>query len=139
MMFCQCIMPQPMPPIVSAQIFRADILPSSEALLAPEVFVENRNRVGSFIRANHIPSTTLFESLDDSLGFPPSTLSKLRYLDHPSDSFTRFISAFLVTFSASKSTGGHIGFGSLTILFHRLGELQVLMPEFSSDQHQAVP
>lgn len=81
------------------------------------------------MHSNHTVLRALFSSLNDSLRLPPSTLPSRHRFTEPSGCMARFIRTFPTTDPARKNLGEHTDFGSLTILFNRLGGLQVHMPD----------
>ncbi|KAF1958642.1 Clavaminate synthase-like protein [Byssothecium circinans] len=75
---------------------------------------------------------TLFASLEKSLDPPASTFTSLHRLYSPSGSHVRFIRAPPQPVDQrSLALGEHTDFGSLTILFNRIGGLQVRPPNTS--------
>ncbi|KAH6910991.1 hypothetical protein BKA70DRAFT_1370797 [Coprinopsis sp. MPI-PUGE-AT-0042] len=78
---------------------------------------------------------TLFEVFNDRLGLPPGTLASMHTLDNLSGSETRITRTPPTGDVNRVAIGGHTDFGSLTILFNRLGGLQVLPPGSESWQY----
>lgn len=80
------------------------------------------------INAHSIVSLVL-EQLNNHLGLPPQTLQNLHRQTSPSGDQVRFIKAPPQPMEDRQITlGEHTDFGSVTILFNRLGGLQVLPP-----------
>jgi isopenicillin N synthase-like dioxygenase len=101
-------------------------------LPAPELIKERRSHLSTYIRTNYTILDALFTSLSKSLGLEPSTFSKLHRLNAPSGCHVRFICAppsKAPTTDETAALGEHTDFGSLTILFNRLGGLQVRLPQ----------
>ncbi|KAL1983801.1 hypothetical protein VTN96DRAFT_9887 [Rasamsonia emersonii] len=114
------------------QISKDDILSISEPLPAPELINNRRSDLSTYIHTNYTILDVLFTSLSRSLRLEPSTLSNLHRLHAPSGCHVRFIRAPPSTKPVSEETaalGEHTDFGSLTILFNRLGGLQVQLPQ----------
>lgn len=91
----------------------------------------NRPSLAQYIRSNNSILTILFTCLATSLHLPPQTFTTLHRLNSPSGCHVRFIRAppqRLPPSQRSLALGEHTDFGSLTILFNRLGGLQVLLP-----------
>ncbi|KAJ4286749.1 hypothetical protein N0V90_013001 [Kalmusia sp. IMI 367209] len=113
-------------------ISKDDILSLSDPIPAPELINSNREKLASYIHANNSVLTTLFTSLTTSLKLPRSTFTSLHRLTSPSGCHIRFIRAPpQPTSQRSLALGEHTDFGSLTILFNRVGGLQVLLPNTS--------
>jgi isopenicillin N synthase-like dioxygenase len=101
----------------------------SEAISAPEVITANRAGLADYTAANNKILTTLFESLASSLQLPLDTFTSLHRQSAPSGCHIRFIRAPpQPRDQRTLALGEHTDFGSLTILFNRIGGLQVLLP-----------
>ena len=71
----------------------------------------------------------LLELLNENLNLPPSTLSNLHRLNKPSGDQVRFIRAPPLPLEESDVVlGEHTDYGSITVLFNRVGGLQILPP-----------
>lgn len=71
----------------------------------------------------------ILENLNKHLELPPHTLANLHRLDHTSGDQVRLIKAPPQPMDDRQLTlGEHTDFGSITLLFNRLGGLQVLPP-----------
>ncbi|KAL9034329.1 MAG: hypothetical protein Q9214_007093 [Letrouitia sp. 1 TL-2023] len=110
-------------------ISKDDILAISDPLPAPFIIVSNRPLLQSYMQSNHLVLTTLFSSLSTSLGLPLDTFSNLHRFDIPSGCHTRFIQVHPYPDLLQQTLGEHTDFGSLSILFNRLGGLQVQLPD----------
>lgn len=98
-------------------------------LPAPDVIQQNRETLKLFIENAHSIVTLILNLLNDHLELPPSTLSNLHRLHAVSGDQVRFIKAPPQPVDDRRTAlGEHTDFGSVTILFNRLGGLQVLPP-----------
>lgn len=101
-------------------------------LPAPEMIVNNRDRLKRYIESNYSILTTILQSLAVSLQLSPDALTSLHRLMAPSGCHVRFITTppLAEDTPPNHALGGgeHTDFGSLTILFNRLGGLQVQLP-----------
>lgn len=81
------------------------------------------------MRSSHSIVTLILNLLNTSLGLPDSTLANLHRLTAPSGDQVRFIKAPPQPIDDRRTAmGEHTDFGSVTILFNRIGGLQVLPP-----------
>jgi isopenicillin N synthase-like dioxygenase len=95
----------------------------------PSVLMENKLLLQSYTRNSHAIVTLLLELLNTHLQLPPNTLPSLHALPTISGDQIRFIKSPPQPPSDLRTAmGAHTDFGSLTILFNRLGGLQVLLP-----------
>jgi len=103
---------------------------SQEALPQPDPVNSSRDLLQNYITQNDTVLQTLFTALSSSLLLDASTLSQLHRLSQPSGCHVRFIRAppAPADTPSNPALGAHTDFGSLTILFNRLGGLQVLLP-----------
>ncbi|KAL9110165.1 MAG: hypothetical protein Q9227_005225 [Pyrenula ochraceoflavens] len=102
---------------------------SSPPLPAPSILTENSNPIKNFMQTSHSIVTFLLSLLNTHLRLPPNTLQNLHRLHSPSGDQVRFIKSPPQPASDRRtSLGEHTDFGSITILFNRLGGLQVLLP-----------
>ena len=110
-------------------VSKNDILEVSEPLPAPSIITESRESIKSFMTTAHSIITFLLSMLNDHLRLPPSTLQNLHRLQAMSGDQVRFIKAPPQPPDDRRTAlGEHTDFGSITILFNRLGGLQVLPP-----------
>ncbi|EJU03509.1 oxidoreductase [Dacryopinax primogenitus] len=100
--------PYPVPPLIEAQ----------------------HDELEKYVKANNAVLQTLFSSLNKSLQLPDGTLNNLHRPTEPSMCHVRFICAppHPPEDRGVTSLGEHTDFGSLTILFNRVGGLQVQLP-----------
>lgn len=77
----------------------------------------------------HSVVTLVLELLNDHLQLPPNTLQNMHRLEGRSGDQVRFVKAPPQPIDDRKiALGEHTDFGSVTVLFNRLGGLQVLPP-----------
>ncbi|GLA06205.1 hypothetical protein AnigIFM60653_006731 [Aspergillus niger] len=83
-----------------------------------------------FIRHASSALDVILTILDKQLGLERDTLSKLSPLDHESETSVRLLCSPPHTFGDAEhdriSLGGHTDIGTLTLLFHVIGGLQIL-------------
>ncbi|RDW70929.1 putative oxidoreductase, 2OG-Fe(II) oxygenase family [Aspergillus mulundensis] len=110
-------------------VSKDDIMAISEPLPAPDILKRNRHVFDSFIKCSHSIVTLILNSLNASLGLPESALADLHRLHAVSGDQVRFVKAPPQPADDRRTAlGEHTDFGSVTILFNRLGGLQVLPP-----------
>ncbi|GME64053.1 Oxoglutarate/iron-dependent oxygenase [Neofusicoccum parvum] len=106
-----------------------DILRLSPPLPAPSLLSPHRPLLSSFIRESHSLVNLILRILNSRLALPPNTLPALHRLTAPSGDQVRFIRAPPQPSSDARvALGEHTDFGSVTVLFNRVGGLQVLLP-----------
>ncbi|MCJ1439175.1 hypothetical protein MMC27_008566 [Xylographa pallens] len=117
-------------------VSKDDILALSPPLPAPAILAHNRALFSSYIHSAHSILSLLLAHLNHHLHLPPSTLPSLHRLSAPSGDQVRLLKAPPQDPStAQPALGAHTDFGSLTLLFNRVGGLQVLPPPAAPDQH----
>ncbi|EEH06661.1 oxidoreductase [Histoplasma capsulatum G186AR] len=110
-------------------VSKDDILGISETLPAPDLLKECRSLFKSFIINAHNIVTMILNLLNDSLHLPPSTLANMHRLHAISGDQVRIIKAPPQPADDRRtSIGQHTDFGSVTVLFNRVGGLQILPP-----------
>ncbi|KAL3495308.1 hypothetical protein BJX62DRAFT_246050 [Aspergillus germanicus] len=115
-------------------VSKDDMLGISEPLPAPDVIRNNRKTLTSFMKTSHSIVTLILDLLNQSLGLPQSTLTNLHRLQAVSGDQVRFVKAPPQPVDDRRTAlGEHTDFGSVTILFNRLGGLQVLPPGADAD------
>ncbi|KAI2723554.1 hypothetical protein CBS147318_485 [Penicillium roqueforti] len=110
-------------------VSKDDILGVSDPLPAPETLHKSRARLESFMQGSHAIVTLILDILNDKLALPKNTLSNMHRLRTVSGDQVRFIKAPPQPLDDRRTAlGQHTDFGSVTVLFNRLGGLQVLPP-----------
>ncbi|OJD34944.1 clavaminate synthase-like protein [Diplodia corticola] len=111
-------------------ISKDDILGrSATPLPAPSMLRPHRPLLSSFMRGSHSLVNLILRILDARLGLPSGTLPALHRLTAPSCDQVRFVRAPpQPRDDARVALGEHTDFGSVTVLFNRVGGLQVLLP-----------
>ncbi|THY22002.1 Clavaminate synthase-like protein [Aureobasidium pullulans] len=110
-------------------VSKDDILEISDPLPAPEILSPHRELLGSFIQNSHDLVNLLLDLLNSRLGLPHDKLPSLHRLDSKSGDQVRWVHAPPQPMDDQRTAlGQHTDFGSVTILFNRLGGLQVLPP-----------
>jgi isopenicillin N synthase-like dioxygenase len=112
-----------------SQVSKDDILGISNPLPAPEILHKNRAKLASFMQGSHAIVTLILNTLNDQLALPKETLSNLHRQQAVSGNQVRFVKAPPQPADDRRTAmGQHTDFGSVTVLFNRLGGLQVLPP-----------
>jgi isopenicillin N synthase-like dioxygenase len=111
------------------QVSKDDIMGLSEPLPAPGLLGPHRELLKSFMQHSHALVNLLLSLLNNQLGLPHDKLSSLHRLASVSGDQVRWVHAPpQPTDDRRTALGQHTDFGSVTILFNRLGGLQVLPP-----------
>ncbi|KAJ6134066.1 hypothetical protein N7523_000388 [Penicillium sp. IBT 18751x] len=106
-----------------------DILGIGDPLPAPEVLNQSREQQASFMRGSHGIVSLILKILNDKIGLAEGTLSSIHRLQAVGGDQVRFIKAPPQPIDDRRTAlGQHTDFGSVTVLFNRLGGLQVLPP-----------
>ena len=112
-----------------AKTSKDDILGISDPLPAPDVINQSRGQQESFMRGSHGIVSLVLNILNDKLALPENTLSSIHRLQAVGGDQVRFIKAPPQPIDDRRTAlGQHTDFGSVTVLFNRLGGLQVLPP-----------
>ncbi|KAJ6078856.1 hypothetical protein N7467_008609 [Penicillium canescens] len=110
-------------------VSKDDILGVSNPLPAPGVLQESRAQLGSFMQGSHAIVTLILDILNNQLSLPKGTLPNLHRRQAVSGDQVRFVKAPPQPADDRRTAlGQHTDFGSLTVLFNRVGGLQVLPP-----------
>lgn len=101
----------------------------SEQLPAPDVLHNSRAKLSSFMKGSHTIVSLILQVLNDKLALPKDSLANLHRLQEVGGDQVRFIKAPPQPMDDRRTAlGQHTDFGSVTVLFNRLGGLQVLPP-----------
>jgi isopenicillin N synthase-like dioxygenase len=106
-----------------------DILGNAPKRQNPEPIENRRETCENFLRNAHDAVNVVFSQLDKRLGLPSGTLAALSPLDKPSATSLRLLMSHPQTAPMENDRivlGGHTDIGSITILFHVAGGLQIL-------------
>ncbi|KAK4506094.1 hypothetical protein PRZ48_004059 [Zasmidium cellare] len=110
-------------------ISKDDILEIGQSWPSPKVIHSQRALIRSFITSADAVVTLLLELLNEQLGLPHGTLASMHRLQEPSGNQVRMIKALPQEIDeGTMSAREHTDFGSVTVLFNRLGGLQILPP-----------
>ncbi|KAI4737843.1 Clavaminate synthase-like protein [Aureobasidium sp. EXF-12298] len=110
-------------------VSKDDVLGLSEPLPAPGLLSPHRGLLKSFMQQSHALVNLLLSLLNDQLDLPYDQLPSLHRLASVSGDQVRWVHAPpQPTDDRKTALGQHTDFGSVTILFNRLGGLQVLPP-----------
>ncbi|SMQ48830.1 unnamed protein product [Zymoseptoria tritici ST99CH_3D7] len=114
-------------------ISKDDILGLSEPIVNPEILKrkESRELLKSFIEQSHGIVRLVLRLLNSSLGLPEGKLESLHRLRANSGDQVRWVRSppkEEAMDAQQAALGEHTDFGSVTVLFNRLGGLQVLPP-----------
>lgn len=102
---------------------------SQEPLAAPQLLEKYRLLLKSYITSAHALITFVLALLNERLELPPRTLENLHRLNAAAGDQVRFIKAPPQPKQDRRTAlGAHSDFGSVTVLFNRLGGLQVRLP-----------
>ncbi|TKA25324.1 hypothetical protein B0A50_06228 [Salinomyces thailandicus] len=115
-------------------ISKDDILGVGSALPAPEVLQmqESRALLKSYMQRSHAVVSLVLGQLNEKLGLPTGTLQSLHRLRAESGDQVRWVRSPPQPMDKRQmSLGEHTDFGSVTVLFNRLGGLQILPPNSS--------
>ncbi|PGG95268.1 hypothetical protein AJ79_10157 [Helicocarpus griseus UAMH5409] len=110
-------------------VSKDDVLGNSNPLPQPDVLNKSRPLFKSFITNAHGIVTVVLNLLNEHLQLPPSTLANLHRLNAVSGDQVRMIKAPPQPPDDRRTAlGQHTDFGSVTVLFNRVGGLQILPP-----------
>jgi isopenicillin N synthase-like dioxygenase len=98
------------------------------ASLHPHVILDRFGELKIFMNSCHKVIYAITTSLGKSLGLPTGLLESLHELDKASVDQARVTCAPPIKPAETITLGEHTDFGSVTVLFNRLGGLQVLAP-----------
>jgi isopenicillin N synthase-like dioxygenase len=110
-------------------VSKDDIFGISAPLAAPKLFTQYRELLKSYITSSHSLITFILSILNTRLQLPPSKLQNLHRLNASSGDQVRFVKAPPQPKGDRRTAlGAHTDFGSVTVLFNRVGGLQVRLP-----------
>ena len=110
-------------------VSKDDILSPKPILPSPTILIQSRPLLKSFVHSAHTITRLLLGHLTQHLHLPDHTLESLHRLDAVSGDQVRFLKAPPQKKDDSRTAlGEHTDFGSITVLFNRLGGLQVKLP-----------
>lgn len=116
------------------QVSKDDIFNVSEPLPAPDVLNDSRPLMKSFMSSAHLIVTLVLDLLNENLQLPAATLANLHRQNQCSGDQVRFVKAPpQPTDDRRVALGQHTDFGSVTVLFNRVGGLQILPPGADAD------
>lgn len=113
------------------QVPRNDLLgiTTADSHPAPNVLKRSRLTFQSMMRKSHSIATLILDLINTSLGLPESTLTNLHRIDAPSGDLVRLIKAPPQPAGDRRiALPEHTDYGSVTLVFNRLGGLQVFSP-----------
>lgn len=115
--------------LTRGQVSRDDILGTTKPWPAPQVLEQQRLFLQKFMNSAHDIVHLLLGLLNEFFQLPKDTLSSMHRVDVPSGDHVRMIKAPPQPVDDKQiALGEHTDFGSITILFNRLGGLQILPP-----------
>lgn len=95
----------------------------------PEDLERSRPVFQSMMRTSHSIASLLLELINDNLGLPKNTLNNMHRIDLPSGDAVRLIKSPPQPENDRRTAlAEHTDYGSITIVFNRMGGLQVLPP-----------
>ncbi|PYI03761.1 oxidoreductase [Aspergillus sclerotiicarbonarius CBS 121057] len=109
-----------------------DIIGNIAARQNPEPIEAHRSDCRAFIEHAHAAISVICANLDQQLGLPSNTLIRRSPIDQPSETSLRMLLSWPQTKDAEVgdnrqiTLGGHTDIGTLTLLFHVSGGLQIL-------------
>ncbi|KAL4753701.1 hypothetical protein BDW72DRAFT_190907 [Aspergillus terricola var. indicus] len=121
-------------------VSKDDIMGIFGPLPAPDIINKNRHIFESFMKYSHSIVTLILNILNASLDLPESTLTNIHRLHAVSGDQVRFVKAPPQPADDRRTAlGEHTDFGSVTVLFNRLGGLQVLPPGANAEWQYVKP
>ncbi|KAI1910311.1 hypothetical protein LOZ12_004712 [Ophidiomyces ophidiicola] len=115
-------------------VSKDDILDVATHWPAPDVLSQSKPLLKSFMTNAHSIVNLILDLLNGYLGLPASTLVNMHRLNHATGDQVRFIKAPPQPVDDRRvALGQHTDFGSVTVLFNRVGGLQILPPGRDSE------
>ena len=120
-------------------VSKDSILSETPILPLPSLLNQARPLMRSFTLSSHMIATVLLELLSGHLGVSAPSLESLHRLEAMSGDQVRFLKAPSQRQDDTRiALGEHTDYGSITILFNRLGGLQVKVPpDYKTDSSHA--
>lgn len=116
------------------QVSKDDIFGVGDHWPAPDVLNQSRPLLKSFMSNAHSIVAIILTLLNEHLGLAESKLPNMHRLDRATGDQVRFIKAPPQPVDDRRvALGQHTDFGSVTILFNRVGGLQILPPGKDSE------
>lgn len=110
-------------------ISKDDYMELSDPLPEPTVLKQHRPLVRSFMKQSHAIILLILRRLNALLRLPAGTLENLHRLNAHSGDQMRWVRSDPQPLQDQREAlGAHTDFGSVTLLFNRVGGLQVLLP-----------
>ncbi|KAF2104569.1 Clavaminate synthase-like protein [Rhizodiscina lignyota] len=110
-------------------VSKNDVLGDSEPQPNPDVIKEKRPLFASYVTHTHAITTLIMRILNDKLGLQPGTFAEWHRLHGPSGDQVRLIHVPpQPPDDRTLSNGEHTDFGSVTVLFNKVGGLQIRLP-----------
>ncbi|KAH7311810.1 hypothetical protein BKA65DRAFT_155520 [Rhexocercosporidium sp. MPI-PUGE-AT-0058] len=102
---------------------------SSSPFAQPQIVHDHKDIIVSYMNTSHSLVTLILQNLAKHLHLPPETLTSVHRKTKPSGDQVRLVKSPPQPPSDQRTAlGKHTDFGSITILFNRLGGLQILPP-----------
>ena len=103
--------------------------PTEPPVPMPDAMTQHEQLLERFIRGSHTIVQLILSRLNSRLGLPRRKLEELHALEKASGDQVRFVRSPPQQIDDRQAAlGAHTDFGSVTVLFNRLGGLQVLPP-----------
>lgn len=116
------------------QVSKDDLFDVGDHWPAPDLLHESRPLLKSFMSNAHSIVTLILSLLNGHLALAESTLPNMHRHDHATGDQVRFIKAPPQPVDDRRvALGQHTDFGSVTVLFNRIGGLQILPPGTGSE------
>ncbi|KAL4779212.1 hypothetical protein BJX76DRAFT_365460 [Aspergillus varians] len=121
-------------------VSRDHIMGMAQPLLAPNILKKNHYVPNSFLKCSYSIVTLILDLLNAKLGLPESTLANIHRLQAVSGDQVRFVKAPPQPADDRRTAlGEYTDFGKVSVLFNRLGGLQVLPPGLDAEWQYVRP
>ncbi|KAL2062540.1 hypothetical protein VTL71DRAFT_6806 [Oculimacula yallundae] len=102
---------------------------SSSPFAHPQLLYDHKDTIVSYMNTSHSLVTLILRHITEHLHLPPETLTSMHRKSQLSGDQIRLVKSPPQPLSDQRTAlGKHTDFGSITILFNRLGGLQILPP-----------